>query len=401
MPKNLGENRIDIATIARIKPKDAERLSRYLVRPGDIVYSRRGDVTKRAIADAGHAGWLCGTGCLRVRFGGDEVLPRFGFYYLGHPVVREWISRHAIGATLPNLNTSILSALPFVVPPRAEQEAIVAVLGALDDKIGLNRRMNETLEAMARAIFKSWFVDFDPVRAKAEGRQPFGIDTETAALFPNSFQDSPLGRVPKGWGIEKLDQVVEIIGGGTPKTTAPEYWGGDIPWFSVVDAPRPSDVFIIDTEKRITKPGLDNSSARVLPERTTIISARGTVGRLALVGTPMAMNQSCYGVRPRGRHGEYFTYFLMRDRIRELSQSTHGTVFDTITRDTFKIVHTVTPPEDLTLRFDAVAQPLMERMPLNLMESKTLAATRDALLPKLISGEIRVKDAERIMGKVM
>src|SRR3989442_14877040 len=165
MPQNIGDNRIVTDGIARITTKDAERLSRYCVRAGDIIYSRRGDVERRALVRVEEDGWLCGTGCLRVRFGDGPVDPLFASYYLDHPEVRGWIVRHAIGATMPNLNTSIMSALPFVVPPLPEQRAIAHILGTLDDKIELNRRMSETLEAMARAIFKSWFVDFDPIRA--------------------------------------------------------------------------------------------------------------------------------------------------------------------------------------------------------------------------------------------
>ena len=172
MPQNLGDNRVVREGIAQITVEDAERLSRYRVRTGDIVYSRRGDVERRALIRDAEDGWLCGTGCLRVRFGDEGVNPTFVSYYLGDPNVREWIVRHAHGATMPNLNTAILSALPFVLPPLPEQRAIAHILGTLDDKIELNRRMNETLEAMARALFKSWFVDFDPVRAKAEGRDP-------------------------------------------------------------------------------------------------------------------------------------------------------------------------------------------------------------------------------------
>ena len=172
MPQNIGDNRIIRDGIARIPLEDAERLGRYRVRAGDIVYSRRGDVERRALVRKEEEGWLCGTGCLRVRFGFDDVDAAFASFFLGDPRVRAWIVRHAQGATMPNLNTAILSALPFVVPPLEEQRAIAQILDTMDDKIELNRKVNETLEAMARAIFKSWFVDFDPVRAKAEGRDP-------------------------------------------------------------------------------------------------------------------------------------------------------------------------------------------------------------------------------------
>ena len=166
MPQNIGNNRIDDEGIARITEHDALRLSRYLLRSGDIVYSRRGNVERRALVRVDQDGWLCGTGCLRVRFGNGPVVPEFAAYYLAHPTVRAHIVQHAIGATMPNLNTSILSGVPFLLPPKVEQVEIGSLLGALDDKIDLHRRMNETLESMARAIFKDWFVDFGPIRAR-------------------------------------------------------------------------------------------------------------------------------------------------------------------------------------------------------------------------------------------
>ena len=144
----------------------------------------------------------------RVRFGDDGVNPRYASYFLGHPHIREWIVRHAHGATMPNLNTSILSACPFVIPPKKEQYAIAHILGTLDDKIELNRRMNETLEAMARALFKSWFVDFDPVRAKMEGRDT-GLPNNIADLFPDRMVDSKLGEIPEGWRIFRLDELAD------------------------------------------------------------------------------------------------------------------------------------------------------------------------------------------------
>jgi type I restriction enzyme S subunit len=282
------------------------------------------------------------------------------------------------------------------LPPLPEQRAIARILGSLDDKIEANRRMNETLEALARTLFKSWFVDFDPVRAKAEGREPAGMDAETAGLFPDGFEEKEGRRVPRGWRIGCFDETIELIGGGTPKTSEPEYWNGDILWFSIVDTPENSDVFVIDTEKKITKRGLEESSTRLLLKGTTIITARGTVGKCALVGNPMTMNQSCYGVRAKDQRGNYFNYFALRNLVSELQRSTHGSVFDTITGETFKSVQTVIVPVELTRIFDKKISSFMERILSSLQESETLVLLRNALLPKLLSGEIRLNDSEML-----
>ena len=245
MPQNIGDNKILYTGIAKITREDAERLSKYRMREGDIVYSRRGDVERRALVRKTEDGWLCGTGCLRIRFGDEFVYPRYAAHYLGHPSVREWIVRHAHGATMPNLNTTILSELPFVLPPWSAQVLIGDAIEAYDRKLDLNRRINQTLEAMAQAIFQSWFVNFDPVKAKVaaiqEGRDPLRAamtavsgkaDAEldalppeqyeqlaaTAALFPGEMEASELGEIPKGWSHKALLQLTDKIGSGsTPR----------------------------------------------------------------------------------------------------------------------------------------------------------------------------------------
>lgn len=292
MPQDIGDNRVLADDIARITPQDADRLSRHRVRTGDIVYSRRGDVERRALIRDAEDGWLCGTGCLRVRIGEGRVDPTYASYYLGHPSVRQWIVRHAIGATMPNLNTSILSALPFVLPPLPEQSAIARILGALDDKIELNRRMNATLEALARALFTSWFVDFDPVRAKAEGRQPAGTDAATAALFPDAFEESALGPIPHGWRVSPIGDEARIVGGSTPRTGEPAYWdGGTIHWATPKDLAQLEAPALLDTERCITEAGLAQISSGLLPAGTVLMSSRAPVGYLAISEIPVAINQ--------------------------------------------------------------------------------------------------------------
>jgi len=325
--------------------------------------------------------------------------PRFLFYLLRDDDVRKEIEGLGYGSAQPNISPSLIHGIEIPLPPLPEQCAIARILGALDDKIELNRRMNETLEAMARALFKSWFIDFDPVRAKAEGRDP-GLPADIAALFPDSFQDSDLGEIPEGWKVQPFSDIVDIIGGGTPKTTVPEYWGGDIPWFSVVDDPRATDVWVVDTEKKITQEGVEMSSTRILPVGTTIISARGTVGKLALVGVPMAMNQSCYGLQGKAEGSSSFTYYSTRRLVAVLQQHAHGSVFDTITRDTLAGVSIPVPPANVAQAFEFRVSPIVEQLRATLFESRTLAALRNTLLPKLLSGEIQVVEVSPFGGHV-
>lgn len=301
---------------------------------------------------------------------------------------------------MPNLNTSILSAVPVSLPPLKVQKEIAEVLGALDDHITLLRKTNTTLEAIAQALFKSWFVDFDAVHAKQQGGAPEGMDAQTAAMFPDSFEESELGMVPKGWGATTFFETIQIIGGGTPKTSNPEFWGGDIPWYSVVDAPNASDTFVVDTEKKITEAGLNGSSTKLLPKWTTIISARGTVGKLALTGCDMAMNQSCYGLRSK-TNAHFFTYLGTQRLVGALKQKAHGSVFDTITQETFKGVEVVLPKVDVLNAFEKCIESIFDRVLLNLQTVNSLSELRDTLLPRLISGQLRLPEAQALVQEAV
>ena len=396
--EHLGENRIVHSGLPYVSDQDKERLSRYTLRKGDIVFGRVGSVDRRALVRQAEEGWLFSGRCLRVRPNLSKIDPVYLSYFLGLPAFQEYVRSIAVGATMPSLNTQILSSLPILFPSLSEQRAIAHVLGTLDDKIELNRRMNETLAAMAHAVFKSWFVDFDPVRAQMEGRWRRGESTPGFPaylydLFPDHLVDSELGKIPERWEIGTLGNAVEVLSGGTPKTSVQEYWDGDIPWYTAKDAPSLSDIFVLTTQRSITQAGVHNSSTKTLPTGTTVITARGTVGRLACLGVPMAMNQTCYGLRGAPGYPDYFTYWNISNTVNDLRARTHGTIFDTITQETLKTAHAVLIPPSVARAFESVVGPLMNRILKNLNESHTLAVQRDALLPRLVSGALEVREA--------
>ncbi len=398
--EHLGNNRIIHEQLPMVGDDDYRRLERYRLAQNDIVFSRVGSVDRRALVRSAEAGWLFSGRCLRVRPDSTRIDARYLSYFFGLPEFQRHMRAIAVGATMPSLNTKILSKVNVYYPSIEKQRNIALILGALDDKIELNRRMNQTLESIAKAIFKSWFIDFDPVRAKAEDLDT-GLCGELSSLFPDSLSSSEIGDVPTGWMVDSFTSTVEIIGGGTPKTSIDEYWNGHIPWFSVVDAPCESDVFVLDTEKQISEEGLKNSSARLLRTGTTIISARGTVGKVAIVGTPMAMNQSCYALKGKYVQGDYFTYYMTRQLVWSLKQQAHGSVFDTITRSTLESIECIRPLEDIVSAFDQMVAPLLEKVKSNLTEAGILSGLRNTLLPKLISGQIRIKDAEKFLERAL
>ncbi|MDU7525172.1 MAG: restriction endonuclease subunit S, partial [Roseomonas mucosa] len=262
---------------------------------------------------------------------------------------------------------------------------------ALDDKIELNRRMNKTLEGMARAIFQDWFVAFGPTRAKMEGRPPYHAP-DLWALFPDRLDAE--GK-PEGWDTGPLSSLMEIISGGTPPTSDSSSWNGQIPWYSVVDAPSDTDLFVFDTQRKLTSHGLQRSPGSLIAANTVIVSARGTVGKLAIAGVEMTFNQSCYALRPLRGFGDRGLFFAMKNAVSRFHDLAHGAVFDTITKATFDAIQSILPPASVARAFEDIAEPLMLRIKANVEEGRSLAATRDLLLPRLMSGELRVKDAER------
>ena len=345
--------------------------------------------------------------------GDDEVSTEYLHYFLQNADIQSYLT----GAVMPKLTQGNLNRIPVRYPEPEHQKSIVRVLGVLDDKIDLNRRINQTLEQMTQAIFKSWFVDFDPVKAKIaakqENRDPLrtamsaisgkteaGLDqlppeqyqqlAATAALFPDEMVDSELGEIPKGWVVEPLSKIIQIVGGGTPKRSEANYWGGDVLWFSVKDVPSDGDVWVVDTEEKITSLGLQKSSTKLLPVGATIISARGTVGKLAMVGKEMAMNQSCYGIIGASGIGSCFNYFNLSEAVETLKRNTHGAVFDTITQTTFETVSCVRPLNEQLETFELQVKPLLDDIRSRVIQNQTLATLRDTLLPKLLSGELAV-----------
>jgi type I restriction enzyme S subunit len=187
--------------------------------------------------------------------------------------------------------------ITVTLPDIATQKAIANVLSSIDDKIELNRRLNATLEAMAQALFQSWFVAFDPVKAKAAGRAPAGMDAATAALFPSELVESELGLIPKGWEVGSILTQAKLLSGGTPKTERPDYWNGNVQWASAKDVSQANQTFLIETERTITTKGLEESATQLIPALGTVVVARGaTTGRMVLFGKEMAMNQTCYAL---------------------------------------------------------------------------------------------------------
>ncbi len=297
------------------------------------------------------------------------------------------------------LNTEEIKGLEFLLPPEAEQRAIAGILSTLDDKIELNRRMSETLEAMARALFKSWFVDFDPVRAKMEGRDP-GLAKPLTDLFPDRLVDSELGEIPERWKVEPICALADVVGGSTPKTERTEYWDdGTHHWVTPKDLSGLSTPVLLATERKITASGLAQISSGLLPEGTVLLSSRAPIGYLAIAEIPVAINQGFIAMKAHTGISNLYLLRWAEAAHAEIESRANGSTFLEISKSSFRPIPAVAPSSAVMDAFDRISRP-MYRSLVNLQrESRALANLRDALLPQLVSGELRVSDAERIMAR--
>jgi type I restriction enzyme S subunit len=254
--------------------------------------------------------------------------------------------------------------------------------------------MNATLEAMARALFQSWFVDFDPVRAKLDGRQLEGMDAETAALFPDSFTDSDFGHVPKGWVVMPVGDVVTTVGGATPSTKEPKYWENGIHhWTTPKDFSSLPAPILLDTSRKITDAGLAKISSGLLPGGTVLLSSRAPVGYLAIATMPVAINQGFIAMKCNARASNYFILNWCQANMPEIHSRATGTTFAEISKKDFRPIPVILPPNEIMDAFTKEVSPLYDRITSNLKESRTLATLRDTLLPKLLSGELSLAAA--------
>ena len=298
-------------------------------------------------------------------------------------------------SAVPGLNRENAHSIEITVPSLELQNKIASHLSVLDDKIEVNQRINATLEAMARALFQSWFIDFDPVRAKLDGNKPIGIDELTANLFPDTFQDSELGNIPKGWAIKPVGEVVDCVGGGTPSTADLKYWaGGTHHWTTPKDFSSLQSPILLNTDRKLTDAGIAKISSGLLPAGTLLLSSRAPVGYLAIASMPVAINQGFIALKCNEYASNYFMLNWCQSNMPEIESRATGTTFAEISKQNFRPIRVVLPSKNLMSAFTAKVEPLYEQITSNLRQSQTLASLRDTLLPKLLSGELSVENLQ-------
>ncbi|MFH2060740.1 MAG: restriction endonuclease subunit S [Pseudomonadota bacterium] len=304
--------------------------------------------------------------------------PKFVYYFLTQLNFQSLNS----GSAVPSLNRNYIHPFPIIVPSLLEQKRIAKTLSCLDSKIENLQQQNQTLEKIAQTLFKQWFVDFN-------------FPDETGKPYKDNGGEmvgSELEKIPKGWEVKGFLDCFDLMSGGTPKTSINEYWDGDIKWISAKDITPNHKKFILNTEKKITNEGLKNSATKLLPKYSVIISARGTVGKYCILSEQMCISQSNYGIKAKKEKIHYYSYLVVANIIRLLKAQAYGSVFDTITTITFKSLQIVQPPEKIIDSFVGTIEMVFDRVLLNTLQIQTLTKTRDTLLPKLMSGQIRIKN---------
>ncbi len=310
-------------------------------------------------------------------------------------------------AAVPGLNRNHLHQARVRIPTDpTEQRAIAHILGTLDDKIELNRRANKTLESMARTLFKAWFVDFEPVRAKMEGRWQrgqslAGLPAHLYDIFPDRLVESELGEIPEGWRNSTIGEEVTVCGGSTPSTKEPEYWeGGQHCWATPKDLSALYFPVLLDTDRKITDVGLAKISSGLLPVGTVLLSSRAPIGYLAITEIPTAINQGFIAMKCDGALPNVFVLPWCRESMDAIIGNANGSTFQEISKSNFRPLRVVVPSDPVLTSFTRLAGSLYRQLAENEREACYLAQLRDTLLPRLISGELRVPDAERLLGEV-
>jgi len=400
---SLVNGRLDLSDTAHLSEEDFVKWTRRVTpQEDDVVFSYETRLGEAARIPTGLRCCL-GRRMALIRPNPEKIDSRFLLYFYLSPPFQDVIRARTVhGSTVDRIPLLELPKFPIRIPLLCEQKAIASILGALDAKIELNRRMNETLESLARALFKSWFVDFDPVRAKMDGREPPGMDPGIAELFSDSFEHQNGDLIPSGWELLPLHRIAELQSGGTPKKNNAAFWDGTIPWISpkVMMA-----IHAYDSNERVTPDAIGNGT-RLVPEGSVLVMVRG-MGlhqgiRVSQVRRDVTFNQDVKALVPRAVDGTFLLFALLDASQRlfpKVQASGHGT--GVLPTEFLKGLDFAVPPEDTRNKLIEPLTKLNSRIALNSRESETLTALRDTLLPRLLSGELRVPTAEKITGKVV
>jgi len=292
-------------------------------------------------------------------------------YFLISDIGQAKLKERETGTTVTGIKQSELRLIEINLPPFETQQRIAFILSALDDKIELNRQTNATLEAIAQAIFKEWFVDFRYPGATGE------------------MQDSELGKIPQGWRVGNLGEIVEVKGGTTPSTKEERFWDGAYNWATPKDLSNLNSPILLNTERKITEEGVRQISSGILPPGTLLLSSRAPIGYLAITDIPVAINQGFIAINAK-QTSNIFILFWLKANMETVISRANGSTFLEISKSSFREINIIIPNPSICTLFDNIVTDIMEQIKVNELQSISLSKTRNILLPKLMNGEIDV-----------
>ena len=424
--KNLFRGRFATTDgLDAIKAGVIKRVDDYLLEKGDILFARssvkRSGAGQVAIVGDIANNIIFSGFTIRFRiFDKAEVNPLFLLYLFKTPKYRELFTRIATGTTISNLSQATLAKVPVHLPPKPYQDKIAEIVDSLDTKSELNAETNQTLEKMAQALFKSWFVDFDPVidnalaagntipetlQKRAEQRQALRASDDAPAplpeaihqRFPASFVfDAEMGWIPEGWEVQQIGKVIENVGGGTPRTKEDAFWvDGTHAFCTPKDMSLLTSKALLGTERHLTDAGVAKISSGQLPEGTVLMSSRAPIGYLAINDIPVSVNQGVIAMKPNDAFSSEYLLSWAEANMEEVVSRANGSTFLEISKKNFREIPFLMPNEAVLNQYDKIAKPYFQRIVSIQKEVNQLAKLRDTLLPKLISGELRIPEAQQ------
>ncbi|WP_287449349.1 restriction endonuclease subunit S [Sellimonas sp.] len=364
--KHVKNGIIDPTEAYYISEKDYNKINeRSLVEQWDVLMSMIGTVGEVAVVKNNPNYAIKNVALFKC--GGSELKGKWLSYYLRTPEAIGHMNGNQKGSSQQFLSLKQLRDLPIATTSEDVMRKIIDSLSHYDNLIENYQRQIKLLEEAARRLYKEWFVDF---------------------RFPGYEHVKVINGIPEKWKKEAFSRRVDVMSGGTPKTSNPEYYNGNIPFYS----PKDSDgaFFAFDTETHISQNGLDNCNSKLYPAGTIIITARGTVGKTTILAKPMAMNQSCYALKSEEISSVYYLFFALNQEIAALKTMANGGVFDTIIVKTFDSINITIPTQAILDQFEYCISPIMEAIQNKMLEIILLREARDRLLPKLMSGEIEL-----------
>lgn len=359
MPKDLINGKISEDSIARVGSDHANRLSRHKIEAGDVLYSRRGDVGRCAYATEHEAGWLCGTGCLRVTVDSSKADSKYIFYRLQMPETVGWVVNHAVGSTMLNLNTTILSDIPLKLPSLKEQKSIVQILSAYDDLIENNQKQIKLLEEAAQRLYKEWFVDL---------------------RFPG-YENTPIvNGVPQGWKKAPFSNIADVVMGQSPKSEFYNQIGEGLPLHQGVGSY--GSRFVKDET-------YSTAFTRIAEAGSILFSVRAPVGRLNLTKNKIVIGRGIAAINHKNGF-QSFLFYMLKERFFKDNLVGNGSIFASISKNELLNQLVVIPNKNIIVQYDKIARSIDNKISALDRQTELLKQARDRLLPKLMSGELEV-----------